>query len=179
MSSPPSGGRFGTPGSAAPPDSRRPDTVGVAEPAIAAAQREIPVPMTIGRLSRRTGVPVKTLRAYEEMGFIYTVGRSEGNYRLFGEEALWCVGLVTGLRELGVTLAGIKDLTAEYLRPGADPIGPRLAAILGRVRRRTEQQVTELGLRLERIRRFEAEGAALLSGRADLRGEDPRLRRGP
>jgi hypothetical protein len=43
--------------------------------------------MTIGTLARRTGVPVKTLREYEDLGLIYTVGRSAGNYRLFGEEA--------------------------------------------------------------------------------------------
>jgi hypothetical protein len=46
--------------------------------------------MTIGALSRRTGVPVKALREYEDLGLIYTVGRSAGNYRLFDEEALWC-----------------------------------------------------------------------------------------
>jgi MerR family transcriptional regulator, copper efflux regulator len=31
--------------------------------------------MTIGPLSRRTGIPVKALRTYEDMGLIYTVGR--------------------------------------------------------------------------------------------------------
>jgi DNA-binding transcriptional MerR regulator len=43
--------------------------------------------MTIGALSRRTGIPVKALRTYEDMGLIYTVGRSPGNYRLFDDEA--------------------------------------------------------------------------------------------
>ena len=61
--------------------------------------------MTIGTLSRRTGVTVKALRAYEDMGLIYTVGRSPGNYRLFGDEALWCVGVVSGLRNLGESVA--------------------------------------------------------------------------
>jgi hypothetical protein len=60
--------------------------------------------MTIGTLARRTGVPVKTLREYEDLGFIYTVGRRAGNYRLFGDEALWCVGVVGTLRGLGLTL---------------------------------------------------------------------------
>jgi DNA-binding transcriptional MerR regulator len=64
--------------------------------------------MTIGTLSRRTGVPVKALRAYEDMGLIYTVGRSPGNYRLFGDEALWCVGVVGALRDLGLTLEEIR-----------------------------------------------------------------------
>ena len=34
--------------------------------------------MTVGQLSRRTGVPIKALREYEGMGLLYTVGRSPG-----------------------------------------------------------------------------------------------------
>lgn len=130
--------------------------------------------MTIGRLSRRTGVPVKLLREYEDLGLIYTVGRSEGNYRLFGDEAFWCVGVVTGLRELGLTLAEIHDLTEAYLRPSQEPFGPRLAALLQVVRSRTEQRIDELRLRLERIRDFETACAAELAGQADFGAFDPR-----
>ena len=32
--------------------------------------------MTIGQLSRHTGVPVKVLRHYEDLGVLYTLGRS-------------------------------------------------------------------------------------------------------
>lgn len=133
--------------------------------------------MTIGRLSRRTGVPIRTLRIYEDLGFIYTAGRSEGNYRTFGEEALWCVAVVSELRQLGLTLAEIKELTAEYLGAERQPVGPSLAKVLGSVRDRTEQQIADLTLRLERIRRFEAERSAELTGRNDFRSEDPRLHR--
>jgi DNA-binding transcriptional MerR regulator len=132
--------------------------------------------MTIGKLSRRSGVPVKALREYERMGLIYTVGRSAGNYRLFGDEALWCVGVITGLRELGLTLAEIQDLAAAYLSPSDEPLGPRLADLLAAVRARTEQRIGELRLRLERIRQFEAVRAAELSGAADFRSDDPRGR---
>jgi len=50
-------------------------------------------------LSRRTGINVKTLREYEVMGLIYTVGRSPGNYRLFDESALWCIEELEQLRQ--------------------------------------------------------------------------------
>src|SRR5262245_57944552 len=93
--------------------------------------------MTIGTLARRTGVPVKTLREYEDLGLIYTVGRSAGNYRLFGEEALWCVGVVGTLRGLGLTLAEIQDLASSYLGSTDEPIAPRLARALHAVRTRT------------------------------------------
>lgn len=55
-------------------------------------------------LSRRTGVPVKVLREYEDAG-IYTVGRGDGNYRLFDYEALWGVEVIVFLAVLGVALA--------------------------------------------------------------------------
>ena len=75
--------------------------------------------MTIGQLSRRTGVPIKVLRHYEDLGFLYTRGRSESNYRLFGEEAVWCVQVIGGLRSLGLTLKEIRALVRCYLeRPG-------------------------------------------------------------
>ncbi len=93
--------------------------------ALPAAAEPQAVTMTIGTLSRRTGVSVKTLRAYEDMGLIYTLGRSPGNYRLFGEEALWCVGVVSGLRTLGLTLEEIRDLASAYLQPADDPAGLR------------------------------------------------------
>jgi hypothetical protein len=54
--------------------------------------------MTIGTLSRSTGVPVKQLREYADQGLIYTVGRSPGKYRLFGDEALWCVRMINDFR---------------------------------------------------------------------------------
>ena len=131
--------------------------------------------MTIGTLARRTGVPVKTLRVYEDLGFIYTVGRSAGNYRLFGEDALWCVGVVGTIRGLGLTLAEIQALTAIYLGRSDEPIGPRLAQILTAVRDRSELRISELQALLQRITDYEADHADELSGRADFRAQDPRF----
>ena len=70
--------------------------------------------MTIGQLSRRTGVPIKVLRTYEDLGFLSTRGRSESNYRLFGEETVWCVQVVQGLRSLGLTLKAIRALVEAH-----------------------------------------------------------------
>jgi DNA-binding transcriptional MerR regulator len=130
--------------------------------------------MTIGSLSRRTGVPVKALREYEDIGLIYTVGRSPGNYRLFDEDALWCVGVITRLRRLGLTLAEIRDLAAEYLQHTDTQAGPRLAEVLRAVRGRTEERIAELQALLGRIDRFEAEASETLAGRGDLGAGDPR-----
>jgi MerR family copper efflux transcriptional regulator len=50
--------------------------------------------MTVGELSRRSGVPVKALRDYTDWGLIETLGRSAGNYRLYTSDALWCVDAI-------------------------------------------------------------------------------------
>jgi MerR family transcriptional regulator, copper efflux regulator len=133
--------------------------------------------MTIGALSRRTGVPVKALREYEDLGLIYTVGRSAGNYRLFGEEALWCVGVVGILRGLGLTLAEIRDLAASYLQRSDGPVGPRLAQVLATARARTESRIAELGEVLRRIDDYRSQFADQLAGRADFRTLDPHFMR--
>jgi DNA-binding transcriptional MerR regulator len=119
--------------------------------------------MTIGQLSRRTGVPIKILREYEGLGFLYTLGRSESNYRLFGEEALWCVEVVQGLRSLGLTLKEIQALTTRYRERPKEPIDGILDATLAQARARVEIQIAQLeGLR-QRILEFQAVRARALA----------------
>jgi len=45
--------------------------------------------MMVCELTRRTGVSPKAIREFEGLGLIYTAGRSEANYRLFDESAIW------------------------------------------------------------------------------------------
>jgi len=111
------------------------------------------------------------------MGLIYTVGRSAGNYRLFDEDALWCVGVVSGLRTLGLTLSEIQELASNYLAHTGEPVGPRLAGVLKVVRARTERRIAELQELLGRLDEFEVAAAAELAGQADFRTQDPRFRR--
>lgn len=130
--------------------------------------------MTIGELSQRTGVPVKRLRRYEERGFIYTVGRSAGNYRVFDESALWCVNLVTTMRSLGLTLKEIDQLVEVYLTHLDVNVGPRLAEALRDVRRRTLSRIAELEQLVSHIDAFTTEYRAELDGTEDFRKTDPR-----
>ena len=133
--------------------------------------------MTIGVLARRTGVSVKSLREYEDLGLIYTIGRSPGNYRLFDEEALWCVNLVTTMRGLGLTLAEIQDMAGSYLQGSGEPIGPRFAAALTAARGRITGRISDLEATLRRIDEFETANQDALAGRSDFELADPRSRK--
>ncbi len=136
------------------------------------------VQMTIGELSRRTGINVKTLREYEGMGLIYTVGRSPGNYRLFDESALWCVEVIRNLRSLGLTVAEIREIAGIYLAKPDESIGPLLASRVRAARSRINARIEELEQLRQRIDEFEATHAAELAGERDsgLIATDPRSR---
>jgi DNA-binding transcriptional MerR regulator len=111
--------------------------------------------MTIGQLSQRTGVPIKILRTYEDLGFLNTRGRSESNYRLFGEETLWCVQVIQGLRSLGLTLKEMQSLlTCSRACPG-EPIGVQLEAHLEQALARVEERLTTLQALRQRILEFQ------------------------
>jgi len=133
--------------------------------------------MTVGELARRTGMSAKAIRQFEALGLIYSAGRSEANYRLFDESAIWCIQAIVSLRSLGLTIKEIQQLAAVYLDPPGDPIGPRLAELLDRAEQRIEQRRAELDLIQRRIHEFRAENRAALAGRADLMSGDPSRRR--
>src|SRR5215472_16348678 len=112
--------------------------------------------MTIGQLSRLTGVPIKVLRDYEDLGFLYTLGRSESNYRLFGEEAVWCVQVIQGLRSLGLTLKEIQALVGCYLERPGDSSGALLAAQVAQALARVEARIADLQALRQRFLSFQA-----------------------
>jgi DNA-binding transcriptional MerR regulator len=132
--------------------------------------------MTVGELSRRTGLSVKAIREYEGLGLIYSAGRSEGNYRMFDSSALWCARTIRELRAVGLTIKEIKRLADIYLSQPDEPIGPRIGAALDHAEQRAARQLEELRALLERIRRYREEHADALAGRAgaDFGARDPR-----
>lgn len=132
--------------------------------------------MTVGELARRTGLSIKAIRRYEGLGLIYSAGRSEGNYRLFDESALWCAQVISTLRTFGLTIKEIDRLGRDYLSRPDEPVGPRVAALLDRAERRIDDRIAELEAVRGRIRDFRTEYAAALvgGGGADPFGPDPR-----
>jgi MerR family copper efflux transcriptional regulator len=132
--------------------------------------------MTVGELARRTGMSPKAIRRLEELGLIYSAGRSPANYRLFDESALWCVQVIGSLRSVGFTIREIRQAAAIYLHRPEEPVGPELARQLQQVRTRIEAKLGELSELRRRLDQFEREFADALAGRTDLASRDPRRR---
>ena len=60
--------------------------------------------MSIGELAALTGVPVKTIRYYSDLGLVPEAGRTASGYRRYDEASLARLELVRALRDLGLDL---------------------------------------------------------------------------
>lgn len=71
--------------------------------------------LSIGELSARTGLPVRTIRFYSDAGVVPPAERTDAGYRLYGPDAPARLGLVRTLRDLGVDLATIRRVLEREL----------------------------------------------------------------
>ncbi|MFI6502972.1 MerR family transcriptional regulator [Nonomuraea typhae] len=90
--------------------------------------------MRIGELSRRTGVPARMLRYYEEQGLLQPE-RAANGYRRYPEQAVVRVQQIRGLLDSGLPTEIIGRILPFLQQPGAivmDPrcLTPELAALL-------------------------------------------------
>jgi MerR family transcriptional regulator, mercuric resistance operon regulatory protein len=66
--------------------------------------------LSIGTLSRRTGVHIETVRYYEKIGLLPPPPRTEGGHRLYSDDQLKRMTFIRRSRELGFTLDEIRNL---------------------------------------------------------------------
>lgn len=112
-------------------------------------------PKLIGSIAKESGIPIKTIRYYDELGLLKTFGRTEGGYRLFNSDVFTRLSFIKRAQSLGLSLLEIKEfldvhdqgnLPCEHIKVKLED---KLAA--------TEQQIQQLQV-------FKQELKGLLSG---------------
>jgi DNA-binding transcriptional MerR regulator len=73
--------------------------------------------ISIGELSRRTGVKVPTIRYYESIALMPAPLRSEGQQRRYGESEVSRLTFIRHGRELGFEIDAIRELLAMSAQP--------------------------------------------------------------
>jgi DNA-binding transcriptional MerR regulator len=73
--------------------------------------------LSIGDAARRTGIKVPTIRYYEQIGLVPAPGRSGGNRRYYGEDAIRRLTFIRHARELGFEIESIRALLALQDQP--------------------------------------------------------------
>jgi DNA-binding transcriptional MerR regulator len=114
--------------------------------------------MRIGELSRRTGVPARMLRYYEEQDLLHPY-RSENGYRWYGEPAVYLVEQIRGLLDAGLTTEIIRQILPFLTEPEgivlpAACLTPQTASLLRREAERLRQRIDCLSRNRAAILRY-------------------------
>ena len=116
--------------------------------------------MTIGKVARRAGVGVETIRFYEREKLLPVPARDPSSgYRRYGLATVSRLLFIARAKELGFTLREVRELLD--LRAGVANCGP--------VRTRAEEKVQDVRRKIEDLQRIEG---ALLALAESCPGDD-------
>ncbi|NGN99333.1 MerR family transcriptional regulator [Grimontia sp. S25] len=77
--------------------------------------------MYIGELSKKTGVSIKAIRHYEEIGLIKSPQRKE-KYRIYDNSYLDVLTMIQLAKRLGFTLSELKNIAQAKTEKGLVPM---------------------------------------------------------
>lgn len=93
---------------------------------------------TIGDTADRTGLAVKTIRYYADIGLVVPSGRTESGYRLYGDREIRKLLFVQRARGFGFSIDTCRELLALYDRTDRPSAEVKRIALdhLGQIRTR-------------------------------------------
>jgi DNA-binding transcriptional MerR regulator len=106
----------------------------------------------IGELARRSGMGVKALRYYEDIGVLPPPARTASGYRDYREDVLGRLEFVRAAQAVGLTLGEIREVIA-FRERGEVPCGHVLDVIL--------HHAAEVDRRIAELQRLRADLARL------------------
>ncbi len=109
--------------------------------------------MFIGKLAKATGVSVKSIRFYEEIGLIKTPQR-EGKYRVYDDSFIQVLSMIKLAKTYGFTLDELKAIARAKSKQGVVPMD-LLRQNLDEKRGVIHQQLAELNQKLDGLNTLE------------------------
>lgn len=117
--------------------------------------------MQIGEVSARTGLSLRTIRHYEEVGLAPPSARSQGGFRLYTEDDVARLLAIRRMKPLGFSLEEMRDLLSvlDALDSPGLPADQRaeLTRRLADYQARADRRCAELRDLLAEAERFAAE----------------------
>ena len=120
--------------------------------------------LQIGEVAEGTGLSLRTIRYYEEVGLIVPETRTDGGFRLYTDDQLHRLALIRRMKPLGFTLEEMREVLETrdrlYERPDDAAASRRLAELaeLGAQRRDDLDAKARRGGELVELLRRESRG---------------------
>ena len=70
--------------------------------------------MNISQAAKASGLPVKTVRYYADIGLVSATGRTEAGYRIYGDTELRKLVFIRRARTFGFSIAECRELLGLY-----------------------------------------------------------------
>ncbi|AFZ36519.1 transcriptional regulator, MerR family [Stanieria cyanosphaera PCC 7437] len=115
--------------------------------------------LKIGELQNRTGVSIKTIRYYEQLGLIKAVTRTEGGFRLFNVETIHRLALIKRAQSLGLSLQEISDILT---------IRDRGSLPCDQVKQQLQNKVNQIEQRIQELQLLKAQLISLIKNTENL-----------
>jgi len=109
----------------------------------------------IGQVTAQSGVPIRTIRYYEDLGLLKSLGRSEGGFRLFSLDVLARLAFIKRAQHLGLSLLEIAEILNVYDQ-GEVPCGE--------IKEKLEDKLLEIDRQIEQLLTLQTELKGLLKG---------------
>ena len=104
----------------------------------------------IGQVAERTGLSLRTIRFYEESGLVVPTTRSEGGFRLYGDDDVARLEVIKRMKPLGFSLEEMRELLTLLAdlaaAPASEPLVDRLRMFHEAARVRVEALRAELSV---------------------------------
>lgn len=116
--------------------------------------------LKIGELAARSGLTVRALHHYDDIGLLMPSARADSGYRLYNRDDIQRLHKIQALRKFGMSLADIATFLASADAPFADVVSQQIAAL--------DQQIKQASTLREQLARLQQQ----MSGDGDPGLED-------
>jgi DNA-binding transcriptional MerR regulator len=100
--------------------------------------------VTIGAVSRETGVAIRTIRFYEAEGVLPPPSRTRSGYRVYSPNDVRRLRLVRNARLLGLGLPEIRALVDQAFASDCHSFAPQLGELIAKQRSEVSERIASL-----------------------------------
>jgi len=85
--------------------------------------------MHIGELAERTGLSLRTIRHYDDVGLLPATARTDGGFRVYSEDDFERLRVIKQMKPLGFSLEEMADILELFSQQDAGAAGDRQAKL--------------------------------------------------